>query len=153
MANSTQEQYKLTRNLWAEALETLPEDDRKLISTPSSSLKTNGVSTNAHKPVLSALHEVETLKTRCQDKRWSFLYRGKKVVVRDVLDQITHWIKKFEEVADWIVSLDVSGHASMPWSCVKFFIEVSRLHPYCPYDVADSYIRLPAKISRNMVRC
>ena len=45
----------------------------------------------------------------------------------DVLDEITDWIKTYQDVADWIVGLDVSGHASMPWACVKFFVEVRKV--------------------------
>jgi hypothetical protein len=127
MADSTHERYKLTRDLWAEALETLPEDDRKLISIPSPSLTTSPATTDSPKPALTVLQEVEALKTKCQDKRWSFLFRGKKVVVRDVLDKITKWIKTYQNVADCIVSLDASGHASMPWACVKFFVGVRKI--------------------------
>ena len=128
MAASTHEPYKLTRDLWAEALKSLPEDDQKLVTIPSppptASGSANGAGTDSGKPALAVLREVEAQKTKCQDKRWSFLFRGKKVVVRDLLDKITGWIQKFQDVADWIVSLDVSGHASMPWACVKFFLEV-----------------------------
>jgi hypothetical protein len=128
MAASIHEPYKLARDLWAEALESLPEDERKLVAipapSPTTSRSANAVGTDSGKPALAVLREVEAQKTKCQDKRWSFLFRGKKVVVRELLDKITGWIQKFQDVADWIVSLDVSGHASMPWACVKFFVEV-----------------------------
>lgn len=128
MATSTHEPYKLTRDLWAEALETLPEDDRKLVTNPTTSPTisqfANGVGVDSVKPAIAVLLEVQAQKAKCQDKRWSFLFRGKKVVVKDLLEKIMGWILKCQDVADWIVSLDVSGHASMPWACVKFFVEV-----------------------------
>jgi hypothetical protein len=127
MVDSTHEFYKLTRDLWAEALEALPEHDRKLISIPSPSIATCPATTDPQKPALRVLHQVEALKMKCQDKRWSFLFRGKKVVVRDVLEKITEWIKTYQDVADWIVGLDVSGHASTIWACVKFFVEVRKI--------------------------
>lgn len=128
MAASPHEPYKLARDLWAEALETLPDDERKLVTIssppPTASRSANGSGTDSGKPALAVLQELEAQQTKCRDKRWSFLFRGKKVVVRDLLEKIMGWIQKFQDMADWIVSLDVSGHASMPWACVKFFVEV-----------------------------
>ncbi|KAH9204408.1 hypothetical protein DL95DRAFT_529272 [Leptodontidium sp. 2 PMI_412] len=108
MAASIHEPYKLARDLWAEALESLPEDERKLVAipapSPTTSRSANRVGTDSGKPALAVLREVEAQKTKCQDKRWSFLFRGKKVVVRELLDKITGWIQKFQDVADWIIA-------------------------------------------------
>src|SRR5271169_1671940 len=42
--------------------------------------------------------------------QWSYTSKGKKIKIRDLCDKIIHWTTKFEEVGDFIVSMDVTGH-------------------------------------------
>jgi hypothetical protein len=45
--------------------------------------------------------------------------------VRDLLDEKTGWIQEFSDMADWIVSLDLNGHAALLRSCANFFVEIA----------------------------
>jgi hypothetical protein len=75
--------------------------------------------------VSQVLKSVQTRKDNCVANQWSLTIKGKKVKVRDLCDKIIHWTTKFEEVGDFLVSMDVTGHAALPWAAVKFVIEVS----------------------------
>jgi hypothetical protein len=75
--------------------------------------------------VNKVLESVQTKKDGCVTNQWSYTSKGKKIKIRDLCDKIIHWTTKFEEVGDFIVSMDVTGHAALPWAAVKFVIEVS----------------------------
>jgi len=75
--------------------------------------------------VTNVLKSVQKKKDDCITNQWSYTSKGKKVKIRDLCDKIIHWTTKFEEVGDFIVSMDVTGHAALPWAAVKFVIEVS----------------------------
>jgi hypothetical protein len=68
---------------------------------------------------------VQKKKDDCITNQWSYTIKGKKIKIRDLCDKIIHWATKFEEVGDFLISMDVTGHAALPWAAVKFVIEVS----------------------------
>jgi hypothetical protein len=49
---------------------------------------------------------------------------GKRVSFRSIFDKIVKWIEKFQDTMDFFVSLDVSGHATLPWAGVKMCLKV-----------------------------
>jgi hypothetical protein len=106
-------------DLWALAAETLEEDQQTILK----SLNTSGGNV-----VDAVLQQVEQQQKSSIGKEWSFKFRGKEVNVRHLLSNIMEWINKFKDCVDFGVSLDTSGHAAMPWSCVKFFLEVFSLY-------------------------
>lgn len=63
-------------------------------------------------------------------KTWTLFRRndGTEVKVRDVLEQIVAWFRRFEKVGDAMASFD-PVHAALPWAGVKFLIEVPTYHP------------------------
>ena len=103
------------RDLWAEAAATLSDKEKKLLTADISS---KGSISN------SVLQIAEQKKAESDKKLWSFSFHGQKVLVRDVLQHILDWTKKFEHAAEFVVGLDVSGHAAIPWSAIKFFLDV-----------------------------
>lgn len=48
---------------------------------------------------------------------------GSEVKVRDILEKIVFWFRRFEKVGDMVASFDPM-HAALPWAGVKFLIEV-----------------------------
>ena len=114
----------LRRDLWLEAADTLNEKEKQLLNFME--LR----STNVANSVLEVAEKQRQLSIQ---NAWSFSFKGKKVVVRDVIGNILKWIKKFQKVIDFAVSMDMSGHAALPWACVKFVLEVS-----CPGQHRDS---------------
>jgi hypothetical protein len=103
------------RDLWAEAAATLSDKDRECLQVDK--ISKESISS-------SVLQMAEQKKVESDKKMWSFSFKGKKILVRDVLQSILSWTKKFEQVAEFVVGLDVSGHAAIPWSAIKFFIDV-----------------------------
>lgn len=77
----------------------------------------------------AVLQATRTQRKRCEDKQWSFTFKGKRILVRDVLESIISWTEKFKEVVDFAVSMDATGHAALPWACVKFCFEASIRRP------------------------
>jgi hypothetical protein len=105
-----------TRDLWSEAVATLSNEDKEYLSVGKFSK--GSISS-------SVLQMTEQKKAESDQQLWSFSFRGKKILVRDVLQNILNWTKKFQQVAEFVVGLDVSGHAAIPWSAIKFFLDVS----------------------------
>lgn len=67
----------------------------------------------------------EAYKT-CVRKRWQIKIPGKqeKIIVRDLLGKITHWIEVFKNVGDQAVSFD-PGHAALPWAGARFLLQIA----------------------------
>lgn len=105
-------------DLWAAALTTLSEEDKKLV-----------VFDGQHKlDVLSDLgHLVSNAKEDSIKKRWRF-HRpgdGQTVILRDLFSKIVVWIDRFKEVGDIVVQYD-PVHAALPWAGVRFLLQVCR---------------------------
>jgi hypothetical protein len=59
------------------------------------------------------------------DSSWKYTRKdGTVVLLRDVFNKIVDSITKFQDAADFLVSLDATGHAALPWAGVKFFLSV-----------------------------
>ena len=54
------------------------------------------------------------------------LPNGESFFVRDVLEQVSRWVKKFVEVGDAAVQYD-PGHAALPWAAVRLILQVNIL--------------------------
>lgn len=53
------------------------------------------------------------------------LSNGESLFVRDVLQKVVRWIKKFVEVGDMVVQYD-TGHAALPWALLRLVLQVGR---------------------------
>jgi hypothetical protein len=106
-----------TRDLWSEAAATLSDKDKKSLSDGNFGKGS----------VAKVLEIAKQKKAESEEKQWSFSFRGKKFLVRDLLDSFLTWTKKFESAAEFVVGLDVSGHAAIPWSAIKFVLDVRSL--------------------------
>lgn len=49
--------------------------------------------------------------------------KGGVIIVRDVLEKVAHWIKRFLQVGDVIVNYD-PGHTALPWAAVRLILQV-----------------------------
>ena len=102
------------------------------------------IDTNNVNIVNQVLTSVQKKKNNCVTNQWSYTTKGKKIKIRDLCDKIIHWTTKFEEVGDFLVSMDVTGHAALPWAAVKFVIEVSWIMSslqLLPNRLADCWCR------------
>ncbi|KAH7087293.1 hypothetical protein FB567DRAFT_591977 [Paraphoma chrysanthemicola] len=117
---STQQPIPLPRikrsDLWIKAAATLSDEDKKVLDIED--LKGGDVAQ-------AVLNATRKQKQRCEGKQWSFSFKGKQILVRDVLANIISWTEKFKQVVDFAVSMDATGHAALPWACVKFCLEIA----------------------------
>ncbi len=113
---------KDSSNLWAAALNTLGEEDRKLVAFDGQ-----------HRlDVLSGLENlVASAKENSIKQRWRF-HRpggGQTVILRDIFSKIAVWIDRFKNIGDIVVQYD-PVHAALPWAGVRFLLQVCRSLPF-----------------------
>ena len=104
-----------TQNLWQKALASLDEELRVTLDFNRSS-KLNILQ--------KTLETAEQKKQLCLWKRWKFERHGKQIVLRDVLEKIIKWVDRFKAIGDIAAQAD-PAHASLPWACVRFLLQVS----------------------------
>ncbi|KUJ19467.1 uncharacterized protein LY89DRAFT_491450 [Mollisia scopiformis] len=103
-------------DLWSEAVKLLrPGDEEQLRLEKADKL-----------PVLEEVLAAAIKKReRCKDRQWRIKKRdGTVIVLRDVFDKIASWLKKLESIGDCVAQLD-SVHLALPWSVIKFFLQLS----------------------------
>jgi len=77
----------------------------------------------------TVLQSLEAKKTELEKNKLKFTFRGKEI---DVFGNIIKSVNKVKAIVDSAVSLDVSGHAALPWAGVKFFLQVEYRRPLGP---------------------
>jgi hypothetical protein len=71
----------------------------------------------------------KVLKSLEEKNKLKFTFRGKEI---DVFGNIIKSVNKVKAIVDSAVSLDVSGHAALPWAGVKFILQVEYRRPLGP---------------------
>ena len=108
----------------------MSEDDQKFIQ--GFDVKDN------HGIVNEVLASAKEKKKEAEDKNWKFTRKdGSVIVLRHVFDKIVDYITKFQDGVDFLVSLDASGHAALPWAGVKFLLSVRRPLIYLPLEAVS----------------
>jgi hypothetical protein len=73
------------------------------------------------------LDGLATQQKLCQAREWKcYDLNGQKVHVRELLERVTFWLEKVQEVGDTIAQYD-PVHAALPWAGARFLLMVSRL--------------------------
>ncbi|MCJ1464093.1 hypothetical protein MMC07_002705 [Pseudocyphellaria aurata] len=104
-----------TENLWDEAFRNLSEEDRRAI---------NPQHTNKLDILKDILEAVERKNLLCLRKQWKYKKRnGEVIILRDLLEKVVVWVKKFKEVVDVAVQFDPL-HAALPWAAVRFLLQL-----------------------------
>lgn len=101
-------------DLWQRAIGTLPESVAKILGTTK---------TGKRDVALAALKVAEAKRQLALTKRWRIKRApGQDVIVRDVMEKVVYWIRRFKEVGDQIVQYD-PGHAALPWAAFRFLLQ------------------------------
>jgi len=111
-------------SLWDKAYETLPQEDR-----------TTFLGSSEHQnPVRVTLRNAEMCQKICYEKRWKFNWKGKELLLHDVVSRIMTWIEKFETIGDIVSQYDLS-HAALPWTGFRLLLQVGSTlkFPFTPY--------------------
>lgn len=108
-------------SLWASAMANLKEADRKLLA-----FDTDDKTHNKIDPLDDLEQTTREAYATCIHKRWQITIpgHGKKVIVRDVLSKIAHWIEMFKSVGDQVISYD-PGHAALPRAGIRFLLQIA----------------------------
>lgn len=109
--------YLLTQNLWQEAVEKLPEKDKKSLELPKSGTSTTNIVEDALAGVRNSEDKVNRNLIRVKTKRGE-------VPLRHYVDKLTKVLIQFREVGDTLVQYD-PGHAALPWAGVRLLLNVS----------------------------
>lgn len=105
-------------NLWDKAIEALSDKDKEQISLYRS---------DRLALLNDVLETVELKKKQCMENRWKYKKsNGEDVILRDLFEKMTKWVKKFKEFGDIAVQYD-PAHAALPWAGVRFLLQVSFL--------------------------
>lgn len=103
------------QDLWQRAFDSLPES-------------LQGTLKQANDWKLDKLHAA--LKVAEDKRQLSFKKRWKKkrpgggedIIIRDIMEKIVQWIRRFRDVGDVIVQYD-PGYSALPWAAVRFLLQ------------------------------
>ena len=76
--------------------------------------------------LLGAYSAAEDKQKLCENKRWTFTFRGHTVKLRDEADKVIRWLNRFGRVGDIAVNVDPI-HAALPWAGIRFLLEVQNI--------------------------
>ncbi|KAK2769608.1 hypothetical protein FQN53_005988 [Emmonsiellopsis sp. PD_33] len=108
------------RDLWSDALQTLPQDDQAAIqSMQPAGTRPRPLSENIEELVGMA----RTKQSECETKSYRVVLGGKELILRDVAEKTIVWLQKFIAVGDVAVGYD-QVHASLPWAGVRFMLQI-----------------------------
>lgn len=108
----------LRRNLLDRALKLLSQRERATVEEHI--LTTVNDIDSALRVAFNAAQDKQML---CEDKRWTFTFRGHTVRLRDEADNVILWLDRFKHVGDIAVNVDPI-HAGLPWAGIRLLLEV-----------------------------
>lgn len=117
------------RSVWDHALDKLEVEQRQFLDFGQlNSLE-----------VLGQLTDMLKIKRdSCIQKQWKFTYRGKTIILRDVVDKLLDWVDKFKDIGDIIVGIDPI-FAALPWAGFRVLLMV-RIYPsQSMFEIANTF--------------
>ncbi|KAK7508938.1 uncharacterized protein IWZ02DRAFT_387461, partial [Phyllosticta citriasiana] len=110
---------KAGNNNWDDAKKLLSEDEQKVFGFAQTEKK------NWKDLLQDVLQATDQRKIELfeREKKASFSFRGKQIVLRDVLSKLAVWTNRFKDVGDAVVQYD-PGHAALPWAIVRLLLEI-----------------------------
>ena len=124
-------------NLWRDACSILSPDEQTFVA--------KFYAEDGIKTVNETLVLVTEKQDLCMRKRWTINnFRGQKVIVRDILHKIAHWINKFKAVGDIVIQIDPT-HAAIPWAAIRFALQWS-INDLQTFAVVAEGLELSSKI-------
>ncbi|KAJ9263161.1 hypothetical protein DTO195F2_3139 [Paecilomyces variotii] len=103
------------QDLWQKAFHSLPEAVRETLDQAND---------RKLDKLHAALKVAEDKRQLSLKKRWRKRGPGggEDIIVRDIMEKIVQWIRRFREIGDTMVQYD-PGHAALPWAAVRFLLQ------------------------------
>ena len=105
-------------NLLHNVLKRLSEDDRATLQ--------NCIFQDASDTDLAleqALAAAKEKQRYCVEKRWTFIFEGRTVVLKEKADKVVGWLNRFAKVGDIVANVD-PVHMGLPWAGIRLLLEV-----------------------------
>ncbi|KAF8861649.1 hypothetical protein BDZ45DRAFT_586659, partial [Acephala macrosclerotiorum] len=100
--------------------------------------------------IIELLDLTEQVQKKCEECAWKFPFRGRNIILRDVVGKVIFWLKTFKEVGDIVVNYD-PVHAALPWAGVRFLLQAAIGEHEQMGDVILSTEKLSYLISRGAI--
>lgn len=105
----------MAQTLWDEALASISPKLQSVLPKPIA----------GHNTIDRALVEVREARDKCIQQRWRINRKdGSIIIVRDLLEKVVKYFRRFKEIGDIVIQFD-PVHAALPWAGVRFIFEVS----------------------------
>jgi hypothetical protein len=105
-------------NLLDDALKQLSDSDRATLREyvlPTS---------NIDSTLRQALAAAEEKQRYCIERRWTFTFSGRKVILKEEADKVVQWLNRFAGVGDIVANVE-PVHVGLPWAGIRFLLMVS----------------------------
>ncbi|KAF2452874.1 hypothetical protein BDY21DRAFT_150017 [Lineolata rhizophorae] len=110
------------RDLWEEALQTLPEDRRDAITSLSSAQTPQPGTLSARMDAL--IGETKQRQQECEKRSYKFTLNGREIILRDVAEKTITWLDIFKSIGDVAANFDPI-HTALPWAGVRFLLQAA----------------------------
>ena len=76
-----------------------------------------------HLALEQALAAAKEKQRCCIEKRWTFTFTGRTVLLKEKADKVVGWLKRFAAVGDVVANVD-PVHVGLPWAGIRLLLEV-----------------------------
>ena len=105
-------------NLLQNVLRRLSDDDRATLQRYTS----HNVS-DIDLALEQALAAAKEKQRSCIEKRWTFTFKGRTVVLKEKADKVVGWLNRFAAVGDVVANVD-PVHVGLPWAGIRLLLKV-----------------------------
>ena len=70
-----------------------------------------------------ALAAAKEKQRYCIEKRWTFTFMGRTVVMKEEADKVVGWLNRFTAAGDVVANVD-PVHVGLPWAGIRLLLEV-----------------------------
>ncbi|KAI8634826.1 hypothetical protein F5Y19DRAFT_469876 [Xylariaceae sp. FL1651] len=107
-----------SQSKWDQALERLRKEDQEQFDLARKSFN------NPHNVLSSVLEAANKRKEECLKKRWKLVVNGRTIIMRDVLEKLSVWVKKLVAIGDIAIQYNPVS-AALPWAALRLILQAS----------------------------
>ena len=104
--------------LLEDALKRLPDRDQSILRAyiPNTTI-------DIDKALRLTFNAAEEKQRQCAEKRWTFTWAGRRVILKEEADKVVRWLNRFTTVGDAVANID-PVHIGLPWAGIHLLLEV-----------------------------